>query len=421
MPETKYSIVNDDFFINGLKTYSEISGSDENIHGLLFNARFIQGVFNDVNPANKLMYDRFGKKFDPDTNTNDLIEHLREWYNCGIRAITVGIQGGGPIYTYKDWSTIDTDAFSKDGKEINLDVFNRLMRIIHACDKIGMIVIVSILYQAQAHLFEDGLAIVNAVRTTCRKLAEQPYDNIIIEVANEHDVGEFRQHPIIGSGEGIGTLINLAREWTNGRFAVGSSGGGGSICKEAAKASDVILVHGNDLRREELGRFILKVRSICPNKPIVVNEDSPMFDGALRVAYATHSSWGYYNNATKQEPPTDWSITRGEDEFFAKRLNNMIHGIKDVENEYYLQGFEKDANISGRYYVRLASLYPRRIDRVEFYEDDKLLYTAFDEPFLMYSLTTWEQKPYIPSANAKEFKAVVIDSSEKTKEIIHRF
>ena len=421
MPKTHYSIYGDNFLINGSKTYSDISGSDEKIHGLLFNARFIQGVFNDVNPANSGMYDRFGKKFDPDKNTEDLVNAVKAWYDAGIRAITVGLQGGGPIYTYKDWSSIDTAAFSADGSELKQDVFDRLMRIIKACDEIGMLVIVSILYQAQAHLFEDGLAIVNAVRTTCRKLMEQPYDNIIIEVANEHDVGEFRQHPIIGSGEGIGTIITLAKEWTQGRFAVGSSGGGGSICREAAKASDVILVHGNDLRREELARFLLKIRNICPDKPIVINEDSPMFDGALRVAYATHTSWGYYNNATKQEPPADWSITKGEDEFFAERLKNMIHGTAEGKNKYYLQGLEKNSDIDGRYYVRVASLYPRRIDHVDFYEDSRLLCTSFDEPFLMYSLTTWEQKPYIPSEGAKEFKAVVTDSEGRKEELIHKF
>lgn len=126
----------------------------------------------------------------------------------------------------------------------------------------------------------------------------------------------------------------------------------------------------------------------------------------LAVAVETHTSWGYYNNATKQEPPANWNITAGEDEFFCKRLFGYIHDTK-MPNELYLQGFEKDTNINEKRYIRVASLYPREIDFVRFYEDDTLLDTAFEEPFFLYALTTWEQKPYLKTPSAKEFIAEV--------------
>lgn len=204
----------------------------------------------------------------------------------------------------------------------------------------------------------------------------------------------------------MGALIRLAKEWSGNRFAVGSSGGGGSWKKEIVDESDVILVHGNGLRRQEYHRFIQEVCRHAPDKPIVCNEDSQCFS-RLAVCEATHTSWGYYNNFTKQEPPVDWSITAGEDAFFAKRLEDLIDGKEEQENEYYLQGFEKNAQIDGRHYVKLASLYPEKINYVEFYEDDRLLDIQFDEPFMLYSLNTWEQKPYRISENAKEFHAVI--------------
>lgn len=406
MSQTRYEIRRQDFYINGRKTYAELAGGDPNMQGLLFNTRFIQGLFDDRNPDNAGKYDRFGKRFSPETNTDELIAALPAWYEKGVRAITVGLQGGGPIYTYEDWSVIDSGCFSSDGKQMDPAYCARLVRLLEACDKLGMLVIVSVLYQAQAHLLRDGTALAEAVRTACRFLSEQPYDNVIIELANEQDVGDFHSHPLISSGEGMGFLLRMAKEWCAGRFAVGSSGGGGSWKREILENSDVILVHGNGLRRREYYDFIRTVRQNAPDKPIVCNEDSQCFS-QLSVCRATHTSWGYYNNLTKQEPPADWGITAGEDAFFARRLEQLLYGRKDAENEFYLQGFEPDSHIDGRRYIKLASLYPEKIDYVEFFEDGVLLYTAFDEPFMLYALTTWEQKPYCPQEGARQFTAVV--------------
>lgn len=338
------------------------------------------------------------------------------WYEKGLRAITVGLQGGGPIYSYQDWSTIDTGSFSRDGKTMDPGCCRRITRIIQACDQLGMLVIVSFLYQAQAHWFQDGVALCRAIRTACAFLKELPYSNIILEVVNEHDVGGFLRHPVISSGEGMGTLIPLVREWSGNRFAVGCSGGGGSYHREVAAQSDVILIHGNGLRRQAYYDFVRRVQADFPNKPIVCNEDSQCFS-QLAVSEATHTSWGYYNNTTKQEPPSPWEITQGDDAFFAQRLEQLIYGKAMRKTGFYLQGFEPDTHIEGRRYIRLASLYPEKIGRVEFYEDDRLLYTAFEEPFLLYALTTWEQKPYIPSKDAKIFTAVIyLHSGEALRE-----
>ena len=140
----------------------------------------------------------------------------------------------------------------------------------------------------------------------------------------------------------------------------------------------------------------------------MVNEDSPLFTH-LEVAVEDHFSWGYYNNMTKQEPPCDWGITRGEDEYFAQRLSGLI-GISrpDMENEVYLQGFEPEMTIAGGRYVRAACRRPELIDRVRFYEDDTLLDVAYAEPFMLYSQATWIQEPYFPSKGAAAFRAEVV-------------
>ncbi len=45
MGKTNISIDNESFLINGKLTYSEINTSKPQAHGLLMNARFIQGIF----------------------------------------------------------------------------------------------------------------------------------------------------------------------------------------------------------------------------------------------------------------------------------------------------------------------------------------------------------------------------------------
>src|SRR5690606_8329715 len=175
---------------------------------------------------------------------------------------------------------------------------------IRAADEIGMIVIVSFLYQGQAHRLKDGRAVRNAVKTACAVLRNINRSNVIIEVANEHDIGNFKLHPIVHSAEGAAYLVELAREQSGG-IPVGCSGGGGHTNRELADASDVILIHGNGCTRQEFYKMIKRIRAWGMNKPIVCNEDSPCI-GQLEVAYRNYASWGYYNNLTKQEPPADW-------------------------------------------------------------------------------------------------------------------
>lgn len=102
MGKTTVSIVKEHFFINGRKTYSEITGNSPSVHGLLMNARFIQGIFDDQ--ADRTRFNRFGRVFDPERNTDALIQALPEWYKYGLRAFTVGFQGGGPCFTTDNYT-----------------------------------------------------------------------------------------------------------------------------------------------------------------------------------------------------------------------------------------------------------------------------------------------------------------------------
>ena len=89
----------------------------------------------------------------------------------------------------------------------------------------------------------------NAVAGASRFLRDGGYTNVIIELANEHEIHSMAPHPIVQTVEGIVSLMDLARTESGG-LPVGNSGTGGVAEREVAEASDVILIHGNDCTRQ---------------------------------------------------------------------------------------------------------------------------------------------------------------------------
>jgi hypothetical protein len=390
MNATQLSIENETFLMNGRLVYSDIPSVPAAHHGLLMNARFIQGIFDDAAAPER--FARFGHTtWDPEAQTDRLIAALPDWYRYGLRAFTTGFQGGGPCFT-TDNNTIDNNPFGADGTTLDPAYAARMDRLIRAADAEGMVVIVSLFYCAQCRHLKDGAAIRNAVKTAANFLRDGGYSNVIIEVANELDVAPFKAHPLIFYPEGMASLIDLARDESGG-LPVGCSGTGGYLSREVAEASDVILVHGNGLTRQAYYNMIQEVRAWKLNRPILCNEDSQAL-GNMQVSMDLGVSWGYYNNLTKQEPPTHWGITRGEDQFFARRMAEGL-GI-DVppipeEEHFYLQGTEAHATVDGKRWIRLAALHPETINRVDFYRNGELYYQSYDEPFSVHFKCNWLQ------------------------------
>jgi len=403
MGKTVLRIEGTDFYINGKKVYEEIDGSRPESHGLLMNARFIQGIFDDSEEPGR--FNRFGQTFDPERNTDDLIAALPEWYAHGLRAFTVGLQGGGPCYTLFN-EKLNNNPFGTDGTSLDPAYADRLDRLIRAADEIGMVVIVSYFYFFQAERLSNGRAVLEATRTASRFLKEGGYTNVIIEIANEHDL--TKKHSLLEHPEGIVALMEIARNESGG-LPVGCSSTAPSISEEVAQESDVVFYHGNGRTRQQYYNDVCQLRTWAPNAPIVCNEDSQAL-GNMEVALRLRTSWGYYNNLTKQEPPTDWRITAGEDRFFAHRMAKSI-GISlpeiPFEDQFYLQGFEKEITVDGKRWIRLASLYPETIDYVEFFRNGKLEHQSYDDPFFINFVFNWYQSPTFENPEDREWKAVI--------------
>ncbi len=386
--KTILSIQGQKFFINEALVYSDISDVNEKMLGTLMNARFIQGVFDS---ENRHLFNRYGKAFDANTNTDELIAALPAWYEKGLRAITVGLQGGGNCFTIAG-GDLKNNPYSADGSSTDQAYLDRLMRIIEACDELGIIVIVSYFYAANITELNGAQAVINIVTNMTKFLAATGYKNIIIEIANEFNINGFVKMPIIHESQGMVALLHLAKLYSDG-IPVGCSGGGGFTNEEVCKASDVVIIHGNGESRSRLYNHIKLAKRYAPDKPILINEDSQAI-GQLTVCEEESVSWGYYNNMTKQEVPTYWEITKGEDQFFAFRMAQML-GIAQSkipeDEQIYFQGLEDHIHNNGMRFPRIASLYPEKIDYVKFYENGVLVYICYDESFTMNFKCNWQQ------------------------------
>ncbi|MBE6936802.1 MAG: glycoside hydrolase family 5 protein [Ruminococcaceae bacterium] len=384
--KTKLMIDGRRFCLNGVPVYQELPDCPPQYHGLLMNARFIQGVFDDR--ENPRQFDRFGLTFDAEENTDALIAALPQWYESGLRAITVGFQGGGPCFTMEN-TGIANSPFSPDGGRIDPAYLARMERIIAAADEIGMVVIVSLFYGAQCRFFRDDAAIRRAVETACAWLKALSPTNVILEIANEFEFFVFDDYPILQNAESMAALITFAKA-ASGGLPVGCSGSGGYFSQVVAEASDVILVHGNSQSRQQFAALLKKALAVRPARPVLCNEDSPSLM-AMEVALRHGVSWGYYNNLTKQEPPTRWGILPGMDACFAARMRERL-GIPggDVP-EYAFTGLAPHETVQGKRWIGIAALHPERIDRVEFTRNGSLYDICYLDPFTVHFMENWRQ------------------------------
>ncbi len=385
--KTKVSIQGRQFYINGMPTYHEIPNCAAHLQGLLMNCRFVQGIFDDA--TNPSAFARFGHtSWDAVQNTEDLIAALPLWYAYGLRAFTVGLQGGGPCFTMTN-ETITCNPYGEDGNTLDEAFLTRLARLITAADQLGMVVIVSYFYGAQTRKIQDDTGVIHAVTNLSHWLKEQGFTNLILEIANENGESNFAVHPIIYTDDGMCTLMEIARRESGGMI-VGCSNMGVHYSEKIAQHSDCIFIHGNRLSRGEFYNKIQTAKKIHPARPILCNEDSQCI-GNMRVAMQEGVSWGYYNNSTKQEPPTKWGVLPGEDAYFATRMAEILGLEPAAILPYYLQGLEPNTTANHKRWVRLASLHPEQIDYVVFRRNQQEIYTAYDEPFLVYALSNWRQ------------------------------
>lgn len=344
MSKTLISIDGEDFRINKELTYAGRSFRGWRVEGLLMNARLIQGIFDDLNPETRGMWDYPDGPWDPERNTNEFIAMMPKWRSAGLLSFTIGLQGGSPL-GYSKNQPWHNSAFKEDGT-LREDYLKRLKKILDHADELGMAPIVSFFYFGQDHRLKDESAVLRATDEATDWILQQGYTHVLIELVNETDVPKY-VHDIL-KPQRVSELIVRVQERTAGRVATdagrllaGTSYQGGVIPDASViEVSDLVLIHGNSVT--EPARIHEMVREVRDQKsyrgqPIVFNEDDHFdFDlpeNNMLAAVAEHASWGYFDYRFKknnegfeegyQSVPTDWGSNSERKRGFFRLLREV--------------------------------------------------------------------------------------------------
>lgn len=338
---TVVSIEGEKFLLNGRPTYAGRTWDGVSIEGRLMNARLVQGIFDDQNPATRARWTfPDGAAWDPDRNTREFIAAMPEWRRHGLLAFTLNLQGGSPEGYSRDQPWIN-NAFEPDGA-LRADYRARAARILDRADELGMVVILGLFYFGQDERLRDENAVMRAVDETIDWLFARGDRHVLIEINNECNVRY--DHPILKPDRVHELILRVRDRQKDGwRFLVGTSYGGGRVPDDTVvKVSDFVLLHGNGVsdpaRITEMVRQT-RARPSWRPMPIVFNEDDHFdfdrpqnnFVAALRAG----ASWGYFDYRMKgegatdgfQSVPVDWGIRSPRKRAFFAKLQEITGGL----------------------------------------------------------------------------------------------
>ncbi|MEX2514390.1 MAG: hypothetical protein WD398_15915 [Cyclobacteriaceae bacterium] len=311
---TQVSIEGDKWYING-----EITNPGSPAEGLLMNVRMVNAVFEDRGEGWKKQVDAF----DPEENTQTFINHIPEYVDLGVNAFVISLQGGLPGYE----GAINT-AFEPDGK-LRKFYMDRVAKVIRAADHEGAAIILSCFYQRQRdhdYALENKQAIIEAVHNTANWIAEEGFNNVVLEIANEYPHGGYRGWPDsdwLVSEAGQIELMEAAKA-AHPDLLVSTSGLGHGRFPEALVAvADFLLIHFNNTALEDYAEKINPLKKY--GKPIVCNEDDKTGkEGAAALAYSVinGAAWGFMESGVNQHIPFEFNGEKDDPEVY-KMFKNM--------------------------------------------------------------------------------------------------
>jgi hypothetical protein len=282
---TRVSIRNGQWHINDRVTYE---GS--RAEGLLMNVRMVNSVFED----------RRRDDFDAEANTDRFLARVPDYAAHGVLAFTICLQGGMPGY-----EGALNSAFAPDGS-LRDSYLRRVRRVIEACDRQGLVVILGCFYQRQDQVLKDEAAVRRGLLDVVDWIDRSGFQNVVLEVSNEFDHGGF-DHSILRSVEGQLRLIRSVKK-TDPDLLVSTSGlGHGRYPAQLAEAADFLLIHFNGTKVEDIPDRIAALAK--HGKPIVCNEDDKQGETAARAAersVASGASWGLMLKESNQYFPLEF-------------------------------------------------------------------------------------------------------------------
>jgi hypothetical protein len=325
---TTVSIDGDAFLINGEPTYPGRYYQGNKIEGLLLNARLVQGTFDDLNEATRSRWDYPDGPWDAARNTREFIASMPAWHAAGLLGFTLNLQGGSPE-GYSQQQPWHNSAFTAAG-ELRADYMTRLQQILDRADELGMVAIVGLFYFGQDSRLHDEQAVISAVTNFTDWLLEQQYTHVLVEIANEVDVGRYT-HDIL-KAERCHELIDQVKQHSAGRLdtpagrllASTSTRGGTLPTAAIVDSADFLLLHGNRVDQpDHIRRMVEQCRQLPAyrGQPILFNEDDHFDftarDNNMLAAISQYAGWGYFDyrmdaegyDEGYQSIPVNWAIS----------------------------------------------------------------------------------------------------------------
>ena len=217
------------------------------------------------------------QQFDPDRNTARVIGALDFYKQHGVLAVTASLQAGNPGYD-ETINGITRNGSAKHGKNggVLISAFaadgslkpawmGRLERLLRAADQRGMVVCLTYFHPAQDEIFTEPEAITSAARNITDWLIEKNFRNVIINVADEWDLGGRSWDHARFIPENINRLVELVRERFNHAdytLPIGASSSGKmSYPDSLARVCDLVLLHGDGRTPGEKLSRLRQIRS----------------------------------------------------------------------------------------------------------------------------------------------------------------
>ncbi|MDZ4848875.1 MAG: sulfatase-like hydrolase/transferase [Pirellulaceae bacterium] len=279
---TTVSISNEKWLING-----QLTNRGTQAEGLLMNVRMVNATFEDSS----------GKKpdFDANANTENFIARIPEYAANGVNAFTLCLQGGMPGYE----GAVNT-AFRSDGS-LNPAYLQRVERVIRACAKDGVVVILGCYYQRQSKRLQDEDAVRTGLIEVVKWIRSNSFRNVVLEVANEYPHPGF-SHELIRSEKGQASLIRLVKATMPDLLVTASGYGDGKIHREVAEVCDFLTPHWNGTNVEDIPARVDSLKQF--HKPIVCNEDDKVGSQAVAAMNASVKSGAAYGLMLKDHNQT---------------------------------------------------------------------------------------------------------------------
>jgi hypothetical protein len=279
--------------------------------GKLMNLRIAQALFEDEWLTEV--------PFDPERNTARVIEALDVYRKHGILSISVSLQGAQMQYELRTDIKRTRPAKLGPGKGALMSAFRpdgslkprwmaRTLKLARELDRRGMVLNLMYFYAHQDEVLENRAAIDRAVVDATDWIIDNKLRNVIIEIANEHDIAAFDHDRYIDLH--IGKLIELARS----RFKVkkapyrlpiaASTGGSMRVYERVRDHADITIIHGNNRLPEEKAARVSQLRAdMTMPGPILMNEDDNGREttpanlekelASCDAVFKNGGSWGY--------------------------------------------------------------------------------------------------------------------------------